>query len=576
MSGLIVFCIVVMFVVVLGRVTSLQVAPPQLLIDNTPRVDSVSSELSRRGDILDRRGRVLATSRVGYRLFADPSLVDMQTLDQVSASLGARLGIGARVIYQAISDRAETRYAKVVDVLSDAQYESIRAHLPELKGFGVQPVLVRENPYSGLGASFIGKVGVDHVGLSGAEALFNAALRNTDGNLRYLRDVHRSALWINPSGYEPAVDGTDVRLSIDIEIQRIAEEELAKKVDEVRANAGRVLIVDPQTGEILAIAETQRPSRPGVEPYLDQKTIAAEPALARIRCATDPWEPGSIFKPFVWSVATELGVARRNEVIDTHNGAWRVAGGVIHDTFPYRSLTWDAVLVKSSNIGMSTVALRMKRAQLESVFSRFGFNSITGCGLAGENTGLPPRGWSLMTQTNVSFGQGVAVTPLQMVRAFCAFARDGTLPMLTIRSIHDSQGIQATMEQRAISEKTAHITREVMRRLMWDGTGKAANDGAQYRMFGKSGTAQMHKKKGGYYDDRYLISMIAGAPLDNPKLVVLVNIEDPDPAVDHLGGKVCGPVVRDIMNRTLAYLGEPSDLDKDADVKFVHDVGVNR
>lgn len=575
-SGVVVSCMIVLFVVVLGRVATLQVSPPKQLGQFAPRVTSISAELSRRGDILDRRGRVLATSRIGYRLFADPKLVDAANLDRVAAEVAGALGLETSEIYQPIAERSSTRFAPLVEVLTDAQYEIARSRLPQWKGFGVLPVLVRENPYGGLAASLIGRVGYDHTGLSGFEGLFNRALSNRDGQLKYLRDNQRRALWIDPVDYVPASDGNNIRLSIDIEIQRIAEEELARKVDEVRANAGRAVVVDPRTGEVLAVAEVIRPPRPGVEPYLDVHESMQPADLARVRSATDPWEPGSIFKPFVWAVATESGIARRNEVIDTHDGAWRVAGGIIHDTFPYRSLTWDAVLVKSSNIGMSTVALRMSRAQLESVFSRFGFSASTACGLPGEHSGLPPRGWSTMTQTNISFGQGVAVTPLQMVRAFCAFARDGTLPMLTIRSVHDMAGLRATIEQRAVSENTALVTRQILRRVMWDGTGKLANEGAQYRMFGKSGTAQMHKKKGGYYDDRYLISMIAGAPLDDPVLVVLVNIEDPDREISHLGGRVCGPVVRDIMNRSLAYLGIPSDLAKDANEKFVPNLGVNR
>ena len=549
---------VLSMVVVLGRVLQLQVRPSQRLVEHAPLTSSIRPEIANRGDVVDRRGRVLATSRVGCKLFVDPQ--EVEDVDSIAIELARLLDRNPVEFDRLLQERLDKRYCVLVPLLTETEVELVRT--ADFKGVGLESVLVRHRPYGDLAAAFIGKVGADHVGLTGVERLFDRELTGEPGQLRYLRDVRRRAMWVEPVGYQPSADGHAVRVSLDVEIQRIAEEELSAGVEAFNAGGGRAIVLDAQTGEVLAMTDLLRPRR-GRDFFTTDPARDQDATLGRLRSVTDPYEPGSTFKPFVWAVATELGVTKSSEVLNIHNGSYRTSRGRrIRDAHPYDELTWDGVLVKSSNIGMAQIAERLTDAQMQKAIRSFGFGVPTGLGLPGETSGLvtPPEKWSHYSQTSVSYGHEIAVTPLQMVRAFAAFCRDGSLPTLTFLAPFDDGVPQAYIEQRPILESTAEYTRNVMHRVMLEGTGRKANEGAKYRMFGKSGTAELPKPTGGgYFKDRYIGSFIAGAPLDEPRLIVLAIVEDPDRSIGHYGGVVCGPIVRNIMNRSLEYLGVRPD-----------------
>ncbi|MFG0330805.1 MAG: peptidoglycan D,D-transpeptidase FtsI family protein [Phycisphaerales bacterium] len=568
-ATLMVGAVLLAMLVVVARVAQLQTRPSRRLVDNTPSSTSIRHEIARRGDLLDRRGRVLATSRIGYRLFVDPGIVE--DVDTLAIELGRLLGVNPVDLDRKIQERYDTRYVRLVPLLSEAQTVAIESC--RIRGVGLEPVLVRQRPYSDLAAPLIGHVGADHKGLSGVEYAIDGRLTGDPGELRYLRDVRRRAMWVEPVGYRPARDGHDVRLSIDIELQRIAEEELDAIVAKHNAGGGRLLVMDPRTGEILAAADTLR-SRPGFDDYALDPGRSLNPALGRPRWITDPYEPGSTFKPFVWAAATRLQLAQPEEVFETYHGVFRTSKGRrIRDSHPYEELSWDMVLVKSSNIGMAQVAERMTHAQMQQVVNEFGFGRPTGVGLPGETDGIvtPPAKWNHYSQTSVSMGHEIAVTPIQMIRAFSAFAGDGRLPLPTLFAVdspateRNPEPLRAIVEQRSLPESIAYQTRLVLRRVMLEGTGRAANEGARYQMFGKSGTAQLpNRKAGGYHEDRYVVSFIAGAPLERPRLVALCVVEDPDKSRGyHGGGAVAGPVVRNVLNRSLDYLGVEPDVENE-------------
>jgi len=560
--------------IVVVRVVQLQTHPDPRLIKHAPATSSSRTEIARRGDLLDRRGRTLSTSRVGYQLFVDPQIVE--NANTIAADLGHLLNIDPIVLDKRLQPRLDTRYALLLPLLTEAQVDIIRT--ANIHGVGLEKTLVLHRPHGEIGAGLIGTMRSDGVGLTGAEYRFEPWLIGQPGHLRYLRDSRRRAMWVQPVDYRTAQSGQNVRLSIDIEIQRIAEQELMKQVVAMNAGGGCVVVLDPMNGELLAVCDVISDEREDIEPYTTDPKRQTDRGLGRNRCVTDQYEPGSTYKPFVWAAATELGLADPEEVLDTHNGLYYAKRRPIHDTHPYDELTWEMVLVKSSNIGMVQIAERLTDRQMQQAIQNYGFGTSTECGLLGEVAGMvtSPANWTHYTQGSVSFGQEIAVTPIQMARAFAAFARDGTLPMLRItaddpyntQSSIDGQptNTHAILEQRALSESVALKTRYVMRRVMLEGTGRAANRGAKYRMFGKSGTPQMPDRvNGGYHDDRYIPSFIAGAPLDNPRIVVLCVLEDPDRRIGHYGGAICGPVVRDITNATLEYLGVPSDQHLDED-----------
>ena len=284
---------------------------------------------------------------------------------------------------------------------------------------------------------------------------------------------------------------------------------------------------------------------------------------------TDPFEPGSIFKPFVWGWAIDLGKARANETIRLPDGPLTVTDGRARRTIreahtsSYGTKSWHDCLTKSVNAGMATVALRMSTQEMKDCLSSFGFGMRTGIGLGGESAGiLPPADeWTNRTraQVSVSFGQGVAVTPLQLMHAFTAFCRDGTMVPLALEPRDPRAQV---VSRRALGESSAFVTREVMEDVIRQGTGKKLKDILRYTAFGKSGTAQLVNPKGGYYDGRYISSFIIGAPMEDPKIAVLVTIEDPDKVRtkgSYGGGALAGPCSAHIVNGTLEYLGVPTD-----------------
>jgi cell division protein FtsI/penicillin-binding protein 2 len=557
-AGLLVVGMLLALLVLLGRTAQLKLLPSARLREHlAPRVSS-RPELARRGDLLDSRGRVLATTTVGYRLFVDPT--EVEDLQTIAVDVGALIGAPPDELDKKILGRKSPRYAVVDHLLEPAQADAVRK--AQLAGVGLEPRLVRRYPNGEAGAAVVGLVGFEHTGLSGAEHVFEDRLAPREGRLTYLRDARRRALWIEPSGYRPGDDGRDVHLSIDLVIQRIAERHLALGVERHNAGGGRAVVLDCRSGEILALTDVLG-DRTGA-PAIRDPARAIHPALGRSRCVTDPYEPGSTMKPFVWAAVTERGRADPAEIIHTpDSGPHRTRyGRLVRDVHSHGAISWREVLVRSSNAGMSMVVERLGHDELREAIGHFGFGTETGCGVPGESPGLvtPPGRWSRYTQTSVAMGHEIAVTPVQLVLAFSAFARDGTLAPIRITA-EDPGGMPFAFRRRACSEAVADLVRRVLRQAVIEGTGQPAQSD-RYRLFGKSGTAQLPDPvNGGYHENRYVSNFIAGAPLEAPRVVVLCVIDDPDKSRGHYGGRVAGPIVRDIIDETLEYLGVPPDND---------------
>jgi len=655
-----------LLVVMLGRVAQLQLRPSPALREHIePRVTS-RSELPLRGDLMDRRGRLLSATRFGQRVLVDPTLLPASP-DEAIVRLASAIGVapdelGARIVgaleenalraaaAPAASTRPESvvrsipklissrfagmgrppieepvdaavpppatrgpvRYLPVSDVLSDERVRAVRAL--KIPGVSLEKQQVREYTGGGEVASIVGKVGYGHAGLMGAELLLNERLQGSKGQINFVRDAYGRPLWIEPGQVRPATPGSDVRLSVDLELQRMAVEELTRGVEAADAAGGRLVMIDTVTGELLAMADVIRPVPDAVtypwvdapprrrgEPRPPEPNVLAtprryvmlrddpgrrvHPALARNRCIEDVYEPGSTFKPFVWSAITELGLASPGETFDTEGGIWRTAyGRVVKDVHRADSMTWAQVLVNSSQIGMIKGAERMTFAQLHEVPVRFGFGRTTGVGIDGG--GLPGEAagivttmgkWSKYTQTSVATGYEIAVTPVQMVRAFSAFARPGdlagTLPRLRLSAA--AAGEAPGVTYRVLPIRIAEMTRALLRQVATNMESKFAKPpegGWRYAIFGKSGTAEIPLGKAppgkkrprgssGYYDNQYNSSFIAAGPTEDPRVAIIVVIDDPGPGMvrarRHYGAAVAGPVVRRTLERTLTYLGLP-------------------
>jgi len=602
-----------LFAAVLARVAQLQQAPADQLrafITDRSRDTDVDST---RGAIYDRRGRLLAASRAGQRLFLDPLRFPPDTtsaLNKVAAASGYPLETLADRLLPRIEENLERRrdgrtlirFVPVGGILPADRAQAV----DELKipGVHLERRPVRESVASASLAPLVGKVGFEHSGLLGLEHTFENDLAPEKGSASIVRDAQGSPLWVEGGAITAPHRGADLRLSIDSELQSIAKRALERGLEAADARAGRLIMVEPDTGEILAMLDLYRdventpfdpesiPEEEDDWPRYDvippDPKRETEPALARLRCVEDAYEPGSTFKPYIWSAALERQRATLDETLDTHHGTWRTSyGRLVEDVVKREEQSVFDVLVNSSNIGMTKLAERLSPAELQDVIRKFGFGAATGLPLPGEAAGLvtPPERWNKYTTTSVAFGYEVAVTPAQMIRAFCAFARNGqaagTLPRLSIRA----EPRTAPMLHRVIPAEVAISARAAMRevgRIMVERNqrhDRLPPGVPAYDLFGKSGTAKIPRPDGrGYFQKQYVSSFVAAAPALRPRVCVLVVIDDPGPARiaerSHYGSAVAGPVAAQVLHDALEYLGVPHDVTNEPDREMQQTAGV--
>ena len=329
----------------------------------------------------------------------------------------------------------------------------------------------------------------------------------------------------------------------------------------------------PHTGEVLALA-----CYPQVDP---NKFAKVPPNVRRDRAITDPFEPGSVFKPFVASYALQTSVVKMNEKIFCHNGAYTIGRRILHDHHPYGELTFQEIVIHSSNIGMGIIGQRLGNSRLYRAVRAFGFGEKTGIDLPGEDVGIvrPLHKWNDYSTTSIPMGQEIAVTAIQLIHAFAGLANNGTLlkPKL-IRAFVDENG-QITAEdtepqpqRQAVKPKIAKImVTKVLRRVVTEGTGRRA-DLKGYQVFGKTGTAQIPRRNGrGYEPNAYVASFLGGAPAENPQVVALVTVRHPDRKIGHFGGTVSAPAVKRILKEYFKYMNiepfEPQDKEEKVKIK---------
>jgi len=531
----------------LGRVVYLQTRIDPRVTQSLEGRGGEYKLLARRGSLSDTRGRTLATTRIGYRLFADPYIIE--DLGEFAVHVAHAIGADPARIDRELSKRADSRYVVLNQLLDDQQLKAVREL--DLPGLAVEPRPVREYQAGSLAGQLIGFVGRDHEGLDGVEFALNDVLAGEPGRVRTLRDVRRRPLWIEEADYVAPDDGESVALSLDLMIQSIAEQELAAACEKHKADRAELVVMDPRNGQVLAMVNW-----PAFDPG---GSLDVKPEIRRNRCVTDAFEPGSIFKPFIHAACTDSGVVSGDEIIDcTSSGYWVTSyRRRLRDAHAHGKISWDFVLIYSSNIGMGKVAERLGQDRMYQALQSFGFDRRTGTALPGESPGIvnPLKNWTKYSLTSVPMGQEIAVTPVQMVKAFSAFANSG---MIASPSVLAGESDTPVMH-RAIGASTADHTRMVMRRVVTEGTGRRA-DSKLYRIWGKTGTAQIPDKvNGGYKDKAYTASFICGAPLIDPRLVVLVTVHEPDPETGYYGGVVAAPVAKAVVEKSLAYLGVPAD-----------------
>lgn len=399
----------------------------------------------------------------------------------------------------------------------------------------------------------LGFVGLDGAGLGGIEQVYNEKISGEAGKLFVERDSSGNAY----ESFElPAKPGQTIVLTIDQSIQYRAEQALQAAVQRSRAKSGTAIVLDPRSGEILALANA---------PTFDPNDVAAVWPEARSNWALQNiYEPGSTFKIVSFSAAIEKGLVKPEDRIDCQMGAITIAGRTIHDHKPFGTLTIADALAKSSNVAAIKLGLRVGDATMHEFITRFGFGSRTGIELPGETQGLlrPLSRWQASSIGSIAIGQEIGVTPVQMAAAFGALANDGVRvsPHL-VREIRTSSGTgvyRANPEShRVVTTETARALSGMLEKVTLSGTAKLAQlDG--YSAAGKTGTAQkIDPKTKTYSKTKHVASFVGFAPVENPAVVIIVVIDEPAGA--YHGGDVAAPVFREIAEQILPDLGIAPD-----------------
>lgn len=514
----------------------------------------------KRGTIYDRKGRELAISIPMDSVFGDPA--DIKDAPLVARLLSRVLNIPAEEIETKIREaRTPVRLAKKLSPEAVQRIDDMN-----LKGVFFQKENRRVYPQRQSLAHVLGYVDLDEKGIGGIEYAFDKQIRGKPGRMMVMSDGKRR--WYDRS--EAAADpGASVVLTIDETIQFIAEKELARGMEETHSKFGTVVIQDPNTGELLALANfpTFDPNDAGS--YSDQVRMD--------RAVTAAYEPGSTFKVITMTGAIENGVVNPDELVDCQMGSILVAGRLIHDWHKFGILTVRDVLANSSDVGSIKVALRLGAPKFYDAIRSFGIGQLTGIELAGENRGKlrPVENWNASAIGSVAIGQEISVTPVQIISAISAVANGGLL--YKPRVVKEIQGgatsgpLLRPGPQQVTDAQTAATVRGMMETVVLTGTGKPAQLNG-YTAAGKSGTAQqIDPSTGRYSPDKYVASFVGFAPVNEPAITILIVFDSPEGA--HHGGEIGGPVFKRIAEQVLAYLDVARDIPAPTDLETAQSTG---
>ena len=511
--------------------------------------------LPHRGPIVDRSGEPLALSVDVPSIYVRPRelAAHASAADGRLASLAAALHMPVRALRAKLQSRQPFVWLKRQALPREARAIG-RLGLP-----GVYAVTEgrRFYPHGSLAAHVLGFVGVDSQGLEGLEQRFDRVIRGEPQYLEFDRDARGREMFTG--GVQAAPDhGGRLELTLDAGIQEATERELHNGVAAARAVGGAAVVLDPATGEVLALANvpTYNPNEPG--DWTDKRWRDR----VRNRAITDPYEPGSTFKAILAAAAIEERVVTPGELFFCERGRFQTAGRAIHDTHPYGWLSFAEVIQYSSNIGAAKVGERLGRERYHRYLRAFGFGGRTGIELPGETPGIvrPVQRWTHVDLATLSFGQGVSVTPVQMAAAFAAIANGGTLlrPFVVKRVVAPNGEVvlenEPTAVRRVVSTRSARTTTELLRRVVEEegGTGTKARL-EDFPVAGKTGTAQKVDPSTGVYSSKRIGSFVGFVPADEPRAVILVLIDEP--ATSSYGGVVAAPVFPAIAAAVLKRLG---------------------
>lgn len=570
---------------IVARAVQLQILDSSKLRDYASRQRRHTIEVrARRGDILDSAGEVIAVSRQEAQVYVQPEKISDPAT--VAKSLAPLLGMDKPSLMKKLTSREP--FVWLTRQASSDQAEAVTQALTMLgikEGIGLLPASRRFYPGGSLAANLIGFTGLnekegfeglkyyDEKGLEGLEYKYDEVMAGKPIRIWLERDARGNPIFLTdqdqPSplpaegdkrdlSLQAGAKGTSLKLTILRPLQYVAERELYREIKNSGAKSGCVVAMEPETGRVLAMA-----SYPTFDP---NNFSSSSQENFRNRCVVHAYEPGSTFKVFITAAALDAGAIGPRDRFFCENGFYVIGGETISDHTPYGWLNVKDIVAQSSNIGASKIAEKLGKDRMYAAIRGFGFGEKTGVDCPGESSGIvrKPSLWSQVAVGTISFGQGVAVTPIQLVTALSAIANGGVLmrpyvvesqvePDGTVRPLNNPRAVGRIMR----SETAGTVTR-YMEAAVSEGTGKkAAVPG--YRVAGKTGTAQKPMENGrGYAEGKYVVSFMGFLPAERPRLAMIVVIDEPDSA-KAWGGTVAAPVFKIIAEQAMVLLKVPSD-----------------
>jgi len=526
----------------LWRAVCLQVLDKEFLLhQGEARHLRVVSLPAHRGMIRDRNGEPLAVSTPVESVWINPQ--ELGGEQQRIPELAQLLSIGRDSVQRLLASRADREFVYLRRHISPALAQQVKAL--QIPGVYLQREYRRYYPAAEVSAHLIGKTNIDDVGLEGLELAYEEWLAGEAGAKRVVKDGQHHIIEDVESIRRPN-PGKDLKLSIDRRIQYLAYRELKAAVQEHRARSGTAVVLDVRSGEVLAMVN-QPSFNPNNRKQLQRSSM-------RNRAVTDVFEPGSTMKPFIVATALESGRYRPDTPVSTSPGWIRVGRNTVRDVHDYGQLDVTGVLRKSSNVGVTKIALSLPAEEIWTDLSEIGFGEQTYSGFPGEASGLLSHhsGWNAIETATLAYGYGISVTALQLAQAYAVLAADGIR-----RPVNFLRERESTDERRVMSASVARQVRAMLEEAAGpEGTAPKAQI-AGYRVAGKTGT--VHKSvSGGYAHDKYLSVFAGMAPASDPRLVMVVMVDEPSNG-KHYGGLVAAPVFSKVISGALRLLGVPPD-----------------
>jgi cell division protein FtsI (penicillin-binding protein 3) len=547
------------FAVILFRLVNLMIFDHEKLSERAAQQYIRAKTLtSQRGIIWDRNLKEMATNIETDSLYAVP--VKIKDPNQLSSQISPIIKVSAREITGLLQKKKEKGFAWIarrMDLETSRRLEGIRESFREGEiGFVTEPK--RYYPKGQIASHILGFSNIDDKGIAGIELMYDDYLKGEVKSVSVGVDARGKSL---SSDIKETVPGNNIILTIDEGLQYIVERELTNAVEERKAKAAVAIMMNPATGEILALA-----NRPTYDPNFPAEADGEE---KRNRALTDLYEPGSTMKSVLASAVLEENVVRPGDMFDVSKGTITVGGKTIHDVHRHGVLSFQEVIQKSSNVGAVKIGMRLGAEKYYEYLKKFGYGDKTGIDFPGEIKGIlrGVKNWSGTSLAAMSIGQEIGVTPLQMLRAYSAIANGGVLmkPYIVSEIISASGKVlkknSPTEVRRIISKETAATMRNILKTVVEEGgTAQKASVKGNF-VAGKTGTAQIFDTRTGNYSrNRFVSSFVGFAPADSPRVALIVIVYEPQGAT--YGGLVAAPVFKNIIEHTFAYLDVPMEKDE--------------